>query len=141
MRLRTFLSMRNIANSRGSVAILEMPRQARNGRVERGHAVVLRNGAMQAVRKYFEFVRFSHTVFAMPFALAAMWVAGWPGWRTFGLILAAMVCARTAAMGFNRIADRNFDALNPRTQQRHLPAGKISLPTAWLMTGASAAGL
>jgi hypothetical protein len=53
-------------------------------------------------------VRFSHTVFALPFALAAMLVAardnrGWPGWKTFGLILAAMVCARTCAMAFNRI--------------------------------------
>ena len=53
------------------------------------------------MRKYFEFVRFSHTVFALPFALAAMVVAarerhGWPGWRMFLLILAAMVCARTA---------------------------------------------
>jgi 4-hydroxybenzoate polyprenyltransferase len=52
-------------------------------------------------RKYLEFVRFEHTVFALPFALAAMAVAsreahGWPGWRTFLLILAAMVCARTA---------------------------------------------
>jgi len=93
------------------------------------------------MRKYFEFVRFSHTVFALPFALAAIWVAGWPGWKTFGLILAACVCARTAAMGFNRIADRKFDALNPRTQQRHLPAGQISLPTAWLLTGVSASGL
>ena len=79
----------------------------------------LKNGAL---------VRFSHTVFALPFALAAMAVAardnrGWPGWRSFGLILAAMVCARTCAMAFNRIVDRKFDALNPRTQNRHLPAG------------------
>ena len=77
-------------------------------------------------------MRFSHTVFALPFALAAMLVAardqrGWPGWKTFGLILAAMVCARTCAMAFNRIVDRKFDALNPRTQARHLPAGTISL--------------
>ncbi len=98
------------------------------------------------MRKYFDFIRFEHTVFALPFALAAMCVAaretqGWPGWRTFLLILAAMVCARTAAMGFNRIADRKLDALNPRTAQRHLPAGKISLPAAWALTGLSAAGL
>src|SRR6266852_3365464 len=90
------------------------------------------------IRKYFEFVRFSHTVFALPFALAAMVVAasanrGWPGWRTFLLILSAMVCARTAAMGFNRIADRKFDALNPRTAQRHLPTGKINLLGAWVL--------
>ena len=60
-----------------------------------------------------------------------MRIAGWPGWRTFLLILAAMVCARTAAMGFNRIVDRKFDALNPRTEQRHLPSGRITL--AWCL--------
>jgi 4-hydroxybenzoate polyprenyltransferase len=98
------------------------------------------------VKKYFEFVRFSHTVFALPFALASMMVAsaehrGWPGWRLLGLIVAAVICTRTAAMGFNRIADRKFDALNPRTAKRHLPAGEISLASAWLLTLASAAGL
>ena len=91
-------------------------------------------------------MRFSHTVFALPFALAAMLVAarenrGWPGWKTFGLILAAMVCARTCAMAFNRIVDRKFDALNPRTAKRHLPAGQISLASAVLLCGISAAGL
>ena len=96
------------------------------------------------IRKYFEFVRFSHTVFALPFALAAMMVAarahrGWPGWRTFLLILAAMVCARTAAMGFNRIVDRKFDAQNPRTAGRHLPTGQMSVTGArWLVIGAAA---
>jgi 4-hydroxybenzoate polyprenyltransferase len=99
---------------------------------------------MTGVRKYFEFVRFSHTVFALPFALASMALAargerGWPGWRLFLLILAAMVCARTAAMGFNRIVDRKFDAKNPRTAQRHLPSGKISVLGAWILVlGASA---
>ena len=101
---------------------------------------------MVGIRKYFEFVRFSHTVFALPFTLAAMVVAaradrGWPGWRTFLLILAAMVCARTAAMGFNRIVDRKFDALNPRTARRHLPGGRITLPGAWALVCLSAAGL
>ena len=89
-------------------------------------------------------MRFSHTIFALPFALAAMAVAarenrGWPGWRTFGLILTAMVSARTCAMAFNRIADRKFDALNPRTANRHLPTKQISLPSAvalWLLSGA-----
>ena len=98
------------------------------------------------IRKYFEFVRFSHTVFALPFALASMVVAakvdrGWPGWRVFLLILAAMVCARTAAMGFNRIVDRRLDALNPRTAQRHLPAGQIPLLNAWGLVIVSALGL
>src|SRR3954453_9617405 len=97
---------------------------------------------ISTVRKWAEFVKLSHTVFALPFALAAMVVAarenrGWPGWRIFGLILAAMVCARTCAMAFNRIVDRKFDALNPRTAGRHLPAGKISLLNAsilWLLS-------
>src|SRR6266568_908900 len=98
------------------------------------------------LRKWAEFVKFSHTLFALPFALAAMAVAardqrGWPGWRTFGLILAAMVCARTCAMSFNRIVDRDFDAANPRTAARHLPAGQISLASAWALCGLSAAGL
>ncbi|MCX7915606.1 MAG: putative 4-hydroxybenzoate polyprenyltransferase [Verrucomicrobiae bacterium] len=97
---------------------------------------------MSGLRRYFEFVRFSHTVFALPFALASMVVAadGWPGLRTFLLIVAAMVGARTAAMGFNRIVDRRFDALNPRTADRHLPTGKISLGAAWVLTLLSAVG-
>jgi 4-hydroxybenzoate polyprenyltransferase len=101
---------------------------------------------LAALKKWGSFVRFSHTVFALPFALAAMAVAardnrGWPGGKTFGLILAAMVCARTCAMAFNRIVDRKFDALNPRTANRHLPAGKISLASAILLCLFSAAGL
>ncbi|HEY3931340.1 MAG TPA: UbiA-like polyprenyltransferase [Verrucomicrobiae bacterium] len=98
------------------------------------------------IQKWGSFVRFSHTVFALPFALAAMMVAardnrGWPGWKTFGLILAAMVCARTCAMAFNRIVDRKFDALNPRTANRHLPSGEISLVNAILLCAISAMGL
>jgi 4-hydroxybenzoate polyprenyltransferase len=98
------------------------------------------------VTKWLSFVRFSHTVFALPFALAAMLVAardnrGWPGWRVFGLILAAMVCARTCAMAFNRIVDRKIDALNPRTAGRHLPAGQVSLAGAITLCASAAAGL
>jgi 4-hydroxybenzoate polyprenyltransferase len=104
------------------------------------------NSRFQPVGKYFEFVRFEHTVFALPFALSSMAVAarqarGWPGWRTFLLILAAMVCARTAAMGFNRIVDRKFDALNPRTAGRHLPTGRIKLMSAWVVVLMGAVGL
>ena len=98
------------------------------------------------IKKWASFVRFSHTVFALPFALAAMLVAardnrGWPGWKIFGLILAAMVCARTCAMAFNRIVDHKFDALNPRTANRHLPSGQISLASAISLCILSAAGL
>jgi 4-hydroxybenzoate polyprenyltransferase len=97
------------------------------------------------VRAYAGFVKLSHTVFALPFALASMAVAarqthGWPGWRTFGLVLAAMVTARTCAMSFNRIVDRKFDQANPRTAARHLPAGQISLLEAWGLCVGSAAG-
>lgn len=101
---------------------------------------------LSSILKWGGFVRFSHTIFALPFALAAMAVAarenrGWPGWRTFLLILAAMVSARTCAMAFNRIADRKFDALNPRTAGRHLPAGHISLAGAICFCVLSGAGL
>jgi len=101
---------------------------------------------IETCKKWASFVRFSHTVFALPFALAAMLVAaranrGWPGWKTFGLILVAMVCARTCAMAFNRIVDRKFDALNPRTANRHLPSGQISLVGAMGLCVLSGAGL
>ena len=98
------------------------------------------------LHKWLSFVRFSHTLFALPFALAAMAIAarqnrGWPGWRTFGLVLAAMVCARTCAMAFNRIVDRKLDALNPRTAGRHLPTGQISLFSAIALCALTGAGL
>jgi 4-hydroxybenzoate polyprenyltransferase len=101
---------------------------------------------LSLIQKWGSFVKFSHTVFALPFALAAMAVAardnrGWPGWRTFGLILVAMVCARTCAMAFNRIVDRKFDSLNPRTATRHLPTGQISLVSAIALWAFSSAGL
>src|SRR5437870_13438027 len=100
----------------------------------------------RTISKWASFVRLSHTLFALPFALAAMAVAarenrGWPGWRIFGLILAAMVCARTCAMAFNRIVDRKFDALNPRTASRHLPTGQISLGSAIVLSAFSGGGL
>ncbi len=101
---------------------------------------------VRSLQSWAGFVKLSHTVFALPFALASMVVAaregrGWPGWRVFLLILAALVGARTCAMAFNRIADRKFDALNPRTHRRHLPAGEISLPAALLLCGVSGAVL
>jgi 4-hydroxybenzoate polyprenyltransferase len=97
------------------------------------------------VVKWGEFVKLSHTVFAMPFAMASMALAarenrGWPGWRLFLLIVAAVALARTCAMSFNRIVDRKFDAENPRTATRHLPAGTISLKSAWTLCALSAAG-
>lgn len=104
------------------------------------------SGGARSIREWAEFVKFSHTIFALPFALAAMAVAaretrGWPGWRVFLLILAAMVCARTCAMAFNRIVDRRFDALNPRTASRHLASGRLPLSGAVALWALSGAGL
>ena len=95
--------------------------------------------------KWADFIKLSHTVFALPFALASMLVAardnrGWPGWRVFLLILVAMLTARTCAMTFNRIVDRHFDKLNPRTSQRHLATGAITLWSAKFLLVISGAG-
>jgi 4-hydroxybenzoate polyprenyltransferase len=87
-------------------------------------------------------VKFSHTVFALPFALAATAIAAkGHGIAVFQVvaILVAMAGARTAAMGFNRIVDRRLDARNPRTAGRELPTGKVSVLAAGLLTAASAA--
>ena len=89
------------------------------------------------LRKILEFghlVRFSHSLFAMPFAIGSMWVAarGFRGMdatevvRIIALIVGCMVTARNSAMSFNRIADADIDAKNPRTAGRHLPAGRLS---------------
>lgn len=81
---------------------------------------------------YLSFVRFSHSVFALPFALAGALLAAQHvpgshiGWGTISWILVAMVAARSAAMGFNRLVDARFDALNPRTANRELPRGAMS---------------
>jgi 4-hydroxybenzoate polyprenyltransferase len=71
--------------------------------------------------------------------VAARQTHGWPGWRVLALILVAMVTARTCAMSFNRIMDREFDKANPRTAMRHLPSGQISLAGAWTLCLGSAA--
>lgn len=78
---------------------------------------------------FLEMIKFAHSVFALPFALVAMLVAagGWPAWSVFVWIVVAAVAARTAAMCFNRIADRRFDADNPRTAKRALVTGELSL--------------
>jgi 4-hydroxybenzoate polyprenyltransferase len=80
------------------------------------------------IKHYLSLVRFSHTLFALPFALAAMfWAAdGWPDGRVLGLILLCMVFCRNAAMAFNRLVDASYDARNPRTARRHIPAGILT---------------
>ena len=90
---------------------------------------------------FFSLVKFEHTLFALPFALLSAFLAaqGVPPWRTLFWILVAMVGARSAAMAFNRIADRSIDAANPRTAKREIPAGVISVTQASLFCAASAA--
>lgn len=94
---------------------------------------------LQAISRALTFIRFSHTVFALPFALGSMFVAarGFPSWRICGLILLAMVFARTAAMAFNRLADWEMDKRNPRTAGRHK---LVSWPGAVMLWLASSAG-
>jgi len=100
---------------------------------------------LSKIRYLLELIRFSHTVFALPFALLSAALA----WRNpdspfswvqlVGVVL-CMVFARSAAMAFNRVVDRKFDAENPRTQRRHLPAGLLSLSTVVLFTAVSSIG-
>jgi 4-hydroxybenzoate polyprenyltransferase len=79
-------------------------------------------GPDSALTRFFRLIRFSHTIFALPFALGALVVAanGWPSSRVLLLVLTCMVCARTAAMLFNRLVDWSLDQRNPRTASRHL---------------------
>src|SRR5687768_9298417 len=110
---------------------------------------------LSTIRKLLELIRFSHTLFALPFALLAA-VMAWSKeaelynqvqidtlgaqverrtfinqirWQELAGILFCMVFARSAAMAFNRLADRQIDAKNPRTASRHLPHGDLSVPT------------
>ncbi|MFI5165370.1 MAG: UbiA-like polyprenyltransferase [Thermoanaerobaculales bacterium] len=98
---------------------------------------------LHAAREAAELVKLPHTVFALPFALISMLAAarGLPSWPVLGLILLAMVGARTAAMAFNRIADHQIDAHNPRTAARALPAGRLRRGFAWTMVIGGAATL
>jgi len=88
---------------------------------------------LKRVLTYASFVRFSHSVFALPFALTGAMLASRRVPLTIGRvawIIVAMVAARSAAMGFNRLVDAHYDALNPRTAGRELPAGRMSRPEA-----------
>ena len=87
-----------------------------------------------------EMIKFKLTIFAMPFAFTGAFLAagGIPEFTVFLWVIVAMIGARTAAMGFNRIVDRKFDADNPRTAGRALPAGDIRPAEAWLMVTVSA---
>jgi len=86
-------------------------------------------GWLGKLRTTLEMIKFEHSIFALPFALVGGMLAvhGWPTWWQILWLTLAMVGARSAAMTFNRIADRKFDAANPRTQMRALPAGRLTL--------------
>jgi 4-hydroxybenzoate polyprenyltransferase len=88
-----------------------------------------------------EMIKIEHTLFALPFAFMGMLLAakGWPPWRTVGWIVVAMVGARSAAMGWNRLVDRRIDAANPRTAGRALPAGLVTPAFVAAFVAASAA--
>src|SRR5260370_4686205 len=99
---------------------------------------------LKRIRMLLEMIRFSHTLFALPFALLSAALA-WKekdkfSWIELAGILACMVFARSAAMAFNRLADRRIDAANPRTSGRHLPAGQLSVANVTLVTLGCAVG-
>lgn len=95
------------------------------------------------LRTFLEMIRFSHTIFALPFALLSA-VLAWQvvPFRLLDLvgILLCMVFARSAAMAFNRLMDRDIDALNPRTAKRHLPAGLLTPAAVWTFTAICSVG-
>ena len=94
-----------------------------------------------AITRYLNFVKLPHTLFALPFALLGVLAASFQvrvPWRTVILVVVAFTAARWVAMGFNRIADRRFDALNPRTRDRELPQGRLTLTQAWISVALAA---
>lgn len=98
----------------------------------------------EKTRSMLEMIKFSHTIFAFPFALmgvvlAALANQSLPGFGQIFWICVAMVGARSGAMGLNRLIDARIDAENPRTAERHIPAGKISVRDAWIFVIASLA--
>ena len=102
-----------------------------------------KTGVLHRAGQLLEMIRFSHTLFALPFALLSA-VMAWATvpfrWQDLAGILLCMVFARSAAMAFNRLADRRIDALNPRTRMRHLPTGVLSVGSVVLFTALCSLG-
>ena len=98
-------------------------------------------GTAGKLKTTLEMIKFEHTLFALPFAFlgAVMAANGLPTWQQIVWITLAMVGARSAAMTFNRIVDRDIDARNPRTANRELPSGKLSVRFAWVFLFVSVA--
>ena len=92
---------------------------------------------LRRLKLILEMIRFSHTIFALPFALLSA-ILAWQSapfrWLDLLGILLCMIFARSTAMAFNRLIDRRIDALNLRTQSRHLPSGLLSVPSVWAFT-------
>ena len=97
--------------------------------------------AAGGLSNYASLVRFSHSIFALPFALQGAWLAarGIPPLKSLLWIVLACIAARTAAMGFNRLVDRDIDSRNPRTSARELPSGKLTRASVMVMVAISAA--
>ncbi|MEK6224501.1 MAG: putative 4-hydroxybenzoate polyprenyltransferase [Thermodesulfobacteriales bacterium] len=91
---------------------------------------------MSKLKNYANFIKFEHTLFSLPLIFAGTFLAakGLPDWKLLILIVLAATGARTSALAINRILDRRIDALNPRTEGRELPSGKISLTKAYIIT-------
>ena len=101
-------------------------RRSAEGQTFAGEALLVR---------YVNFVKLPHTIFALPFALVGVIIASYRHpvtWAMLGWVVLAFTAARFAAMGFNRIVDREYDARNPRTQMRELPRGAMSVREAWV---------
>ncbi len=95
---------------------------------------------MNSLRSFFETIRVEHTLFALPFAYATLFLVarGWPSAHDFLWITVAMVAARTVGMALNRIIDARIDANNPRTASRAIPAGRLRSSKAWVFTAIAA---
>jgi 4-hydroxybenzoate polyprenyltransferase len=102
--------------------------------------------SLTVAREFLDLVKFHHTLFALPFALLGAALAAWSpdGWRgrvqDWLGILVCMTTARSAAMAFNRLVDRDYDVLNPRTASRHLPTGRLSVRSVASFTAACSLG-
>jgi 4-hydroxybenzoate polyprenyltransferase len=97
--------------------------------------IMVASNIYEKIATFFRMIKFSHSIFALPFALTSAFIAsrGIPSFEKFLWIILAMVSARTSAMALNRIIDRDIDKLNPRTATREIPSGKVSLRDALIL--------
>lgn len=102
----------------------------------------MENKPLRQMGVLLEAIKFSHSVFALPFALFAIILAGWtwPAWGKLALVVACMVLVRSVAMSYNRLVDQEIDKHNPRTRGRALPAGRLTRRTLWAVLIAGTLG-